>query len=859
MFLLMANTDHTHRGALWGLLAALVATYGLVTAIVPRSINPQPASHTDWSGQSGAAWWTRPQYLVPLAIGIALIGASVFGYAALPWVLVAALLSLLPLAFGRPGFFALWLVALIYLPTLGAVGLWDPWETHYAEVAREILARDDWVSLWWAQDHWFWSKPVLVFWAEALSMSALGVDFAADANPTAPAWAIRLPVFLFSMAALGVVYATVRRVFSARAGMLTVLVLASMPHFFFLARHAITDMPLVANVTIALCLLALAWLTDPKAEVQSYSIGPFQWSFTHTVLGLIVLLTLPQALYLLSLNVEWSGGVSFKGVSDSFVFGSAGNAEVPGNPAHSINRPRVQGIWGQPWLQALVWLAAMGSLCFSVRKERRTQQLYMIAFYVFCALAFMAKGIPGIALPGLIALFYLVASRRWSTLFSGELRIAQGVLIVSTIGLPWYVAMYMRHGAAFTNRLLIHDHINRLTAGVHGDKGTIQYFISQLGYGTFPWIAFVPAALVLWSRSQVRGGAESRARDQQQLYLFCCLWFFASFTLFSAMTTKFHHYIFPAVIPLGILVGITLDRFWGSARTHLLNFVFLGLGVVCLLLGVGAGFGDVRGLIPTDSVDVSDWVFTQTSPTWVTVLALVAAFGLIAFSYRSEYRRPIEKGSSYPSFDKGVAGALLIAGASAASFIGRDLSWVTSARPAGYERLIHLFVYNYKRVWPEQFDYRPILIAFSLVTCVTLFWGAFESLRPLMSKMIVVVALLFASWGVNIYITDLSPHWGMQQLTKRYYEHRSGEKQPLIAWQMNWKGENFYTGNHAYVFVKTDNKDFKAWLKKNKGLTAYFIFEHTRLGSFKGVLRRPIEKLSTKRENNKFILVKATL
>ena len=74
-------------------------------------------------------------------------------------------------------------VSAMYLPWLGATGLWDPWETHYGEVAREILARDDWISLWWAQEDWFWSKPILIFWMEALSMGAFGVDFHPDAIP----------------------------------------------------------------------------------------------------------------------------------------------------------------------------------------------------------------------------------------------------------------------------------------------------------------------------------------------------------------------------------------------------------------------------------------------------------------------------------------------------------------------------------------------------------------------------------------------------------------------------------------------------------------------------------------------------
>ena len=36
--------------------------------------------------------------------------------------------------------------ALLYFPCIGSYSLWDPWETHYGEVAREILARDDWIS-----------------------------------------------------------------------------------------------------------------------------------------------------------------------------------------------------------------------------------------------------------------------------------------------------------------------------------------------------------------------------------------------------------------------------------------------------------------------------------------------------------------------------------------------------------------------------------------------------------------------------------------------------------------------------------------------------------------------------------------
>src|SRR3954447_1019645 len=73
------------------------------------------------------------------------------------------------------------LCVMIYIPLAGNYGLWDPWETHYGEVARQMAARNDWISLWWPgspQDPpsgVFWSKPVLTFWLMAFSLKLFGL------------------------------------------------------------------------------------------------------------------------------------------------------------------------------------------------------------------------------------------------------------------------------------------------------------------------------------------------------------------------------------------------------------------------------------------------------------------------------------------------------------------------------------------------------------------------------------------------------------------------------------------------------------------------------------------------------------
>ena len=95
------------------------------------------------------------------------------------------------------------LAGLIILPFLGSFGLWDPWETHYGEVGRQITERSDWISTWWGS-HWqdakgnqegayFFSKPIFLMWLMALGLEVFGVN----------EWGIRIGTAL--VAILGIV------------------------------------------------------------------------------------------------------------------------------------------------------------------------------------------------------------------------------------------------------------------------------------------------------------------------------------------------------------------------------------------------------------------------------------------------------------------------------------------------------------------------------------------------------------------------------------------------------------------------------------------------------------------------------
>lgn len=848
------------------MLGSVLGALGAFGLLTPPA-DAVPLRNTSLFALPGETPWFAPARTVPIALLALALIAGIAGAGRLPYAIIAALLVLLLSAVRRPALLVFVVTSALYLPWLGSFGLWDPWETHYGEVAREILSRDDWISLWWAQDGWFWSKPILIFWVEALTWSASGVGFHPDQNPAHTEWVLRLPIFLMAVGGLQAVYFAIARTWSRRAGVLAAIVLATTPYYAFLTHQAITDMPFVANMTVAMMLLVVACAQDPERRATTLQIGRFGLSLQHVVIALIMLIALPQLLYLVSRNITWVPPFAWH--RDVFNYGSPGNGNVPGNHENQLEQSVISALWWQPLAQAFLFGAALALILWQLRRETRAQALYMCAFYVFCALAFMAKGIPGFALPGLVAFLYLVATRRFELLFEGRLRVGLGILIVATLGLPWFVAMYVRHGRGFTDRILIHDHINRLTSGVHGDNGSIQYFIWQLGYGLFPWIGLIPVALTLWFARKLPAQGEisdERTRMQRDTLHMLGLWFAVSFTLFSAMTTKFHHYIFPAVPPLAAMIGLILDRllpaglFQGPARAQ--RTAAAMLAPLCWVLGLAGLRGDVRGLVPADvpSTQTALWALAHPWPTWICGLLLAAGLGLVAFAlWRA---RPDETAAASDEAESELArlSPILIAGAVICAFVGRDLSWHTSAPPPGSERLIHLFVYNYGRPWPDNLDYRAILFGFAAVAVILSAVCALRRLRAVAAKGLVSLSLAFCVFCLDVYMIDLTPHWTQQGLVARYYKERKNADEPLLAWQMNWKGEVFYTGNRVHVFVDLDNKAMQEWIGKNKGRHVYYILEHSRLERLKNLLApRKLEVLTNKRDCNKFLLARVTL
>jgi 4-amino-4-deoxy-L-arabinose transferase-like glycosyltransferase len=762
----------------------------------------------------------------------------------------------------RWGFWLVVLSVVLYVPLLGSYSLSDPWEAHYGEVAREMLARDDWISLWWAQEGFFWSKPVLDMWLQALAFSLFGVRFqpdamlaaAAEGAAPAPEWAARLPVALLALLSTYALYRAVAQRFGGRAGFLGGIVLVSMPYWYLLAHQSMTDMPYVAPLSAALALALLGLGTDPEARARIVGLTvrgrTFGLSARHALLGLVLVIVLPQILYLASRHLTFQlseSPIGFRFHLDQFMAGSAGNCGLPGNEACRPASP-VDPVF-QPGLAALLWSACLALFVWMNRGEARVQRLYFLGAWTFTALAALAKGAPGFVLPVVTLLVAVGAAGRWRDL--PRLELVSLVLLLACVCLPWYVQMGARHGPPFWDRLIFHDMYKRAFVHVHdtntGDNLSFRYYVWQLGYGLFPWTGLAVAGLVFWQRE----GDESQNPRADAHSLFA-LWFVLAFAMFTVSLTKFHHYVLPCVPPIAMLTGIVLDRAFPKAEGDVGRFVGYAATVAAAALLLAYGCHRILGGSPFGTVPA------PASSPWLGALCSIAGIALFAFAVR---RSPFARPEGTSSLDSTLFSCAGLAAAGALVLTARDL--FSPDDPEGPLRLMHLVSYNYKRPWPESLDFTASIAAATLVFALGSALLALVRLRPHAASLLLALGVWVAAWGIDVYFVRTAPHWGQRETVLEYYKRRKHPDELLVAFQMNWKGENFYTGNRIPAFVST-GAAFKKWLdeqRENGVRVLFFTTEHSRESGLKselGKIKR-FEKLTSKALNNKFFLARVEL
>lgn len=139
----------------------------------------------------------------------------------------------------------------IYLYGAWGFALADPDEARYAELAREMIERGDWLTPYLNYTKYF-EKPPLVYWATALSFVTFGQS----------ELAARLPSLLGGLATLLLTAALARRLYGGATALLACAMLAGGPLFGFMSIVLTLDMSLTLFITAAMVAVWLAWSGD---------------------------------------------------------------------------------------------------------------------------------------------------------------------------------------------------------------------------------------------------------------------------------------------------------------------------------------------------------------------------------------------------------------------------------------------------------------------------------------------------------------------------------------------------------------------------------------------------------------------
>jgi 4-amino-4-deoxy-L-arabinose transferase-like glycosyltransferase len=329
----------------------------------------------------------------------------------------------------RPCALALWAlvaasVAAIWFGSLGWRHLVPSDEGRYAEIAREMFASGDWVTVRY-QGLKYFEKPPFQMWATALAYGAFGIGD----------WQARLWTGLSGLLGLGVIAHAARRWFGARVGALAALSLLAMPAWVLAGHVNSLDMGVGAALAVVLgaWLVALSPVATPQERARWMLVA---WGaaavavLTKGLIGVVLpamVLLLHAALHrravpwrrlragvgiplLLAIAAPWFLLVSARNPEFARFFFIHEHFERYTSEVHQRGAP----VWyfvPQLALGLLPWLGLLPAMWRSVRAESRAstqardlRPLALLATWALAIFAFFSAS--GSKLPGYIVPVY---------------------------------------------------------------------------------------------------------------------------------------------------------------------------------------------------------------------------------------------------------------------------------------------------------------------------------------------------------------------------------------------------------------------------------------------------------------------
>jgi len=200
-------------------------------------------------------------------------------------------------------------------------------------------------------------------------------------------------------------------------------------------------------------------------------------------------------------------------------------------------------------MDALLDLSVALTIFWWFRSIEAGEDRYFIYGWIAAGFGFLAKGLvaPVVALM-VMAPFVVWNVRAERTRLPSLRAWVLGIGACVAISAPWLVAIAVHSGIGALIDLVVHYTFGRYTGVIENQAGPIWYYLPVMILGFFPWIAFLPMALV-YGVQQLRA---SSAGDPSvaRLWRLGISWIVVPLVFFSFARTKLPNYValeFPAL------------------------------------------------------------------------------------------------------------------------------------------------------------------------------------------------------------------------------------------------------------------------------------------------------------------------
>jgi 4-amino-4-deoxy-L-arabinose transferase-like glycosyltransferase len=217
-------------------------------------------------------------------------------------------------------------------------------------------------------------------------------------------------------------------------------------------------------------------------------------------------------------------------------------------------------------MDALLDLAVAMTIFWWFRGLETGRDRYVVYGWIAAGGGFLAKGLVAPAIALLVIVPFYFWNRRYERTFAPSARAwIVGLLAFVAIVAPWPIAL-VSHDHFFPLEKLIGEYtIGRYTSVVENQSGPIWYYLPVIILGFFPWIAFVPMAIV-YSVRQLRTGV-AQDRHFARLVRLGLVWIVMPLLFFSFARTKLPNYValeFPALAMITALYFEAVARKGGT-------------------------------------------------------------------------------------------------------------------------------------------------------------------------------------------------------------------------------------------------------------------------------------------------------